>query len=291
MDLPENLVDRVLAKLQLSRRPEPTLAGLHALYSAWCRRVPFDNIRKLIHVRRGDPGPLPGDAPEDFLGHWLRCGAGGTCWAGNGALCALLTALGFDARRAIATMLAASDSPPNHGSTTVSFDGLRYLVDASMLHDEPLPLDEPLLDGRAPVSASAAWKVDCGRRDGHWSIRWRPLHKPDGLDCRIERFDVDEAAFRRMHEQSRTSSPFNHELYVRVNRDDSVIGAAFGRRVEIDGSGHAAQRPLPAKDRLRFLIEQVGIHEELALQLPPEQPTPPMPPAPSAPRPGFGGRF
>lgn len=81
--LPEELIEAVLAKLILSHRPAPTLEGLKTLYSAWCRRVPFDNIRKLIHLRNADPGPLPGDAAKDFFDHWLRFGSGGTCWAGD----------------------------------------------------------------------------------------------------------------------------------------------------------------------------------------------------------------
>src|SRR5580692_149390 len=119
MSLPQAMIDRVLERLELTGRPEPTLAGLSAVYCAWCRHVPFDNIRKLIHVRRGDPGVLPGDDAGDFFHGWLRYGAGGTCWAGNGALSVLLVALGFAARRAVATMLVAPNLPPNHGSVTV----------------------------------------------------------------------------------------------------------------------------------------------------------------------------
>jgi N-hydroxyarylamine O-acetyltransferase len=87
--LPEELIDSVLMKLGLAHRPEPTLQGLSSIYGAWCRRVPFDNIRKLSHVRRGDLGKLPGDDAQDFFENWLRFGAGGTCWAGNGAVAAL----------------------------------------------------------------------------------------------------------------------------------------------------------------------------------------------------------
>lgn len=282
VDLPENLVDRVLAKLELARHPEPTLEGLHAVYSAWCRRVPFDNIRKLIHVRRQDPGVLPGDDAGDFFDGWIRFGAGGTCWAGNGALCALLTTLGFDARRAVATMLVAANLPPNHGSTTAVFDGRRYLVDASILHDEPLLLDEHALLGEHAlgVAAAPAWNAACRLHDGHWHVRWRPLHKPEGIDCRIDQFDSQAAIFRQRHEQSRGWSPFNYELHVRMNRDTSVIGSAFGQRIEIDESGRAVQRPLPACDRIRFLVEEIGIHEELAAMVPPDVPTP-RPPSPA----------
>jgi N-hydroxyarylamine O-acetyltransferase len=294
MSLPEAMVDRVLAKLEMTGRPEPTLPGLSAVYSAWCRHVPFDNIRKLIHVRRGDPGVLPGDDAGDFFDNWLRFGAGGTCWAGNGALGALLATLGFAARRGVATMLVAPNLPPNHGSITVLLDERRYLVDASILHHEPLLLEAlpsphepaPVAGRPAPgrpapgtpaAAAHSAWSAVGHWRDGHWHIRWRPLHKLDGLDCRIDRFDAEAAAFRQFHEQSRAWSPFNYELYVRTNRANSVMGAAFGQRVEIDDSGEAVQRPLQAGDRIRFLVEEVGIHEELAAMVPPDLPTPPRP--------------
>ena len=78
------------------------------------------------------------------------------------------------------------------------------------------------------------------------------------------------ADFRALHEQSRGWSPFNHELYVRLNRVDTVIGAAFGRRVEFGGRGQVLQRALQEVDRLRFLIDEIGIHEELARALPPD---------------------
>jgi len=55
-----------------------SLAGLADLYGAWCRRVPFDNIRKLIHVRADNPAALPGDAPNAFFEAWLAHGTGAT---------------------------------------------------------------------------------------------------------------------------------------------------------------------------------------------------------------------
>jgi N-hydroxyarylamine O-acetyltransferase len=271
--LPKELVERVLAKLGLSHWPDPTAEGLRAIYFAWCRRVPFDNIRKMIHLRRGDPGSLPGDQARDFFENWLHYGTGGTCWAGNGALYALLDSLGFAAQRAVATMLVAPNLPPNHGSVTVRCDAQRYLVDASILHDEPLALEEC----RATAVAHPSRVTHCSIRDGHWTIGWRPLHRPDGLDCRMDRFDATSAMFCELHEQSRKWSPFNCELYVRLNRGDTVVGAAFGRRVEFDGTGRVAQRPLLGLERIEFLIEEIGIHEGLAHALPQDLPTPPPP--------------
>src|SRR5262245_47747961 len=87
------LVERVLERLGLQDRPDVSLPALADLYERWSRRVPFDNIRKLIHVRANDPRTLPGDTPNEFFEAWLKHGTGATCWAGNGALCELLVAL------------------------------------------------------------------------------------------------------------------------------------------------------------------------------------------------------
>jgi N-hydroxyarylamine O-acetyltransferase len=285
--LPEDLIDAVLAKLDLSVRPEPTLRGMAAIYSAWCRRVPFDNIRKMIHLRGGAPGPLPGDDALDFFHHWTRFGTGGTCWAGNGALYVLLDSLGFAAQRALGSMLAVPNpppgQPPNHGSTTVRFDGRTYIVDASILHGEPMLLQERLTTPTptptpGPALAAAthcAWSVTCEIRDGRWYIAWRPLHRPAGIDCRIDEFDAAASTCRALHERSRSFSPFNSELNVRLNRGDRVIGVGFGQHVVLHGSGEVAQRPLQGNDRMKFLIEEIGIHEELAMALPPDVPAAP----------------
>src|SRR5690242_18524933 len=53
------LRERVLARLGLQQNPATTLAGLREVYAAWCANVPFDNVRKLIHVRSENKGPLP----------------------------------------------------------------------------------------------------------------------------------------------------------------------------------------------------------------------------------------
>src|ERR1043166_1095811 len=163
-ELAPDLLERVLMQLGLSERPAPALVGLQTLYAAWCRRVPFDNVRKLIHVRNHDPGPLPGDDAAEFFEAWLTYGTGGTCWAGNGALHALLVSLGFQASRGMGTMLVAPHIPPNHGTVLVTSGAPRYVVDASILHSEPLPLDASTPTG----VTHPAWGVQCGMRDGYW---------------------------------------------------------------------------------------------------------------------------
>jgi N-hydroxyarylamine O-acetyltransferase len=268
-----DLLEQVLSRLGLADRPAPTLDGLQTLYAAWCRKVPFDNVRKLIHLHSHAPGPLPGDDPAEFLEAWLAYGTGGTCWAGNGALHAVLVSLGFAAIRGMGTMHAAPEAPPTHGTVVVTWEGTRYLVDASILHGAPLPLHES-----APTSiAHPVWGVHCTKRDGTWYIRWRPLHQPDGLDCRLQYLHVSRETFRARHEQSRAWSPFNYEVYARAIRGETMVGVAHSQRVAFDSVGGVSHTPLEGDDRLRVLIDELGMHEAIVHQLPLDTPTPPPP--------------
>jgi N-hydroxyarylamine O-acetyltransferase len=267
------LAERVLAKLGLSALPTPDRAGLAALYAAWCRSVPFDNARKLIHLRAGDPAPLPGDAPSEFFAAWLQHGAGGTCWALHGALCALLEACGFDARRAIATMLVMPDLPPNHGTVTVRLDGETLLVDGTLQHGVPLAL----YGARESAVAHPAWGVTARPEGAKWLVRWRSPFTLTDMDCRLDSLAGDDAAFRTYHEATRTWSPFNFQLNVRVHRGGGVVGVTRGERIFIDAAGAVARAPIAGAERLRFMIEEAGFSEELAVRVPEDIPLQPPP--------------
>ena len=271
--LAPDLVERVLDGLGLSRAPAIDLAGLRAIYRAWCRRVPFDNIRKRIHMGARAAGALPGDTAEDFFEGWLKFRTGGTCWAGNGALCTLLAMVGFDVRRGIGTMLARPDLLPNHGTVIVELEGRAYVVDASILYSEPLLLGEQEIT----AVEHPAWGVRCVRREGLWHIHWRPLHAPAGFECRIERLSATAAEFRERHDQTREWSPFNYELHARLIRGEALVGVAMGQRVAFDASGGVDQRRLSEDARKCVLIDELGISEEIVARLPPDTPTPPPP--------------
>ncbi|MBL9175934.1 MAG: arylamine N-acetyltransferase [Verrucomicrobiales bacterium] len=271
--LPGDLRERVLESLGLQGPPQADWAGLHRLYDAWCRNIPFDNLRKLLHLRGGLEGPLPGATPEDFLQSWIQYGTGGTCWSNAAALHSLLTTLGFDARLGLGTMLVVPDLPPNHGTVLVTLDSQRFLVDGSMLHGEPLLLEDASVTG----VGHPAWGVRCDRRDGRWHVWWRPLHKVDGFECRLEHFDATPEDYRQRYEQTRGWSPFNYEVSARRNRGDSVSGVAFGHAVTLNPDGSVHREPVDLAERNRILIEEVGIREELVAQLPADIPTPPPP--------------
>jgi N-hydroxyarylamine O-acetyltransferase len=284
------LVERVLEGLGLSQAPPVSLAGLTALYDAWCRNVPFDNVAKLIHVRGHDPSLLPGNAPEGFFETWLRHGCGGTCWAGNGALHALLEAIGFEAHRAVATMLVAPGIPPNHGSVVVRLAGPEeeedYVVDASILHREPLRM----APGEAVEIDHRAWGVE-----GHWvgggfRIRWRNfMTGGDPMDCAFDAVGVDRGEFSARHEATRAWSPFNFGLCLNLVRHEGRIGAALGRLMRLDAQGTLEELPAGPEERRRFLVEEIRMSPEIVSRLPDDVPMAP-PPAPVRSGPGSSGR-
>lgn len=271
--LDPELVERVLSEFGLSKRPNIDLSGLKEIYRAWCCNVPFDNIRKLIHVTEQNPAPLPGDTASDFFDAWLKHGTGGTCWSANGALHALLHSLGFNAVRGLATMLVVPHLPPNHGTVIVEMNGTRYLVDASILHELPLQLDEK----HPPDLDEFRWKLELRRLDDKWHIWWQPLHMLDGLDCRLDDFPLTLSKFQELHESTRDWSPFNYELQTRKIVHDKTIGIGRSVWVELDIDGTSNIRKIDIVERDKLLIERSGYSEEIVSKLPVDRPTPPPP--------------
>jgi N-hydroxyarylamine O-acetyltransferase len=251
--------------------PSRDLAGLQAVYAAWCRSVSFDNVLKMIHVAEARPGPLPGSTAERFFEAWLACGAGGTCWAGNGALHGLLEALGFDVQRAIATMMPSHSPAPNHGSVVVSLEGEGWIADASILTAEPIRIPAPGEPAGTGPLPRLEWL------DGKPAVIWRTLRVPDGFPCRIERIGAGNAEWDAFHRESGVWSPFNFELSARVVRGPATIGVSPGQQFAIEADGSISASPQDHAARQRFLIEELGISEDVARRLPDDRPVPPRP--------------
>ena len=272
--LSKDLVTLILRKLGVSTSATPSIEGLTQIYTAWCQRVPFDNVQKLIHVRGGHDTPLPGSTAQDFFHNWLDHGTGGTCWSGSNALAALLTSLGFNARREIGTMLAAPDLSPNHGTVVVHFGPEEdYLVDTSILHQLPLQL----YSGGITAIAHPAWGIQATRQQERWHLHWRPLHMTAGFVCRYEPVGEDHPDFEHRYDQTRGWSPFNYQLSARLNRGNEVIGFAFGNAVTLHEDGRVTSQPVTHRERTAFLVEEMGFSEEIAQRLPEDVPTPPPP--------------
>lgn len=206
--LTERGVDEIVGHLGLSERPPTDEDGLAMLYRAWCRRVPFDNLRKIV-ARHFDLPEMPGIDPPDFFAAWQLTGAGATCWGSNNALHALLTGLGFDARLRAASMF---DTEINHGTTLVKIGEIDWLVDTSVHSDKPLPLVEgqaATVDHEGYVTSvrpdPEGWLIDC------------PTPDPSvALPCRLHG-DLTHAETEAANEKSRDWSPFNDGICAQIN--------------------------------------------------------------------------
>lgn len=271
--LATRLRDQVLTAFGFSDLPSIDEEGLSQIYDAWCRNVPFDNLRKLIHVRAQNPAPLPGSTADDFFTAWLAHRTGGTCWAGNGALCSLLQSIGFDSSRGVATMLVSPTLPPNHGTVVVRLPEAKHLrlCDASILHRVPIELAPSL------PHAKLSHNVQLSLVDGKWVVRWIPAHLPNGLDCRIEYFPTDDADFQARHDATRGWSPFNYLPVVRTIRGRCAVGVYGSDWYQLSSDGQVEKRSLTVTERAEMLVNQLGYSEEIVSQLPKDEPIPPPP--------------
>ena len=118
------LLERVLVKLGLRSKPRTDLDGLNEIYAAYSGHIPNDNIQKRIWLVGDKSRPVTGGDPVEFFENWLTHGTGGTCFPAAGGLYAVLVALGFDARRILASvMMEGIERDGNHGRVLVRMDG------------------------------------------------------------------------------------------------------------------------------------------------------------------------
>jgi N-hydroxyarylamine O-acetyltransferase len=268
------VVDAVLERLGFADRPAPDRAGLDALYLAWCRRVPFDNLVKRIHLAGGSAEPFPNGPPDAFLATYVRDGTGGTCWPSSGGLHALLVALGFDARRGSAAMYDNLSGPIHtHGTVLVRIDGVDHWVDSSMLTDVPLPL----VPGGETHRDDALNPVRSEPVDDLWRVWWTGSGDGESIGCLLLDDDVSAEHFLARYEWSRGWSPFNKGLFATRNTDDARITISVGQRFERRASGITAT-PL-GDDRDRILVEEFGYSESIVARLPADDPRPDSEPA------------
>lgn len=248
--LPPALRDAVCARLGVAIAP-PSLAFLNAVYGAWCLRIPFDNVRKLIALREGYTAPLPGTHAVDFFAHWLAHGTGGTCWSSSNALHMLLGALGFTTRRIAGSMRDLGYI--THGSTVVTVEGRDWLVDSSALTQRPVPIfTGPYLD---PDPAFATtWASD---GDTHL-LHFGGAPGPEHTVCRFMIDPIDYPFLCGAHERSTTIGRFNELTYARRNVADGFL--VLWAAVRYHRTAHGTDvRPLDRDALRQVLADDFGI--------------------------------
>lgn len=260
--------EAVLDRLGFSGPPAPDRDGLDAVYLAWCRTVPFDNVVKRIDVSAGT-SPFRNDRPEGFFAFFLAHGVGGTCWPSSRALGALLHSLGFTVRLGSASMADdVAGRVHTHGTILATVDDDLLWVDTSMLTDVPVPL----VRGEATELAHPVRPVHVEPVDDLWRVHWLQSAQPESMGCLLLDDDVDGAHYSERYEWSRGWSPFNTSLFATTNRADHVVSLALGRRMVRDADGVHDQGLLDGDARRQALVEEFGYSEEIADLLPPDEP-------------------
>ncbi len=257
--LPEGLFERVLERLGLTAPPPLTLEGLNRLYVAWCRAVPFDNVRKRIAMASGERGPLPGGKAPDFFSAWLRHGTGGTCWPTSNALYSIVSACGFAARRVSGSM--RDMGKPNHGSVKVRLEEEDYLVDSSMLVERALPLGLEKLEIPDPLHP-----VTVEPLEETWRLLIPLTMSETPLSCRLLDDPVNLEFYLDRYEWSRTNSPFNQGLFARRNFEGSVTSFIGPNRFVKDSKG-VTQTLLDPEALGEALVSDLGLSSEIVAQL------------------------
>lgn len=259
-----SLVERVLEHFGFSDFPEPTLDSLHRVYKAWSRGVGYDNVQKRIYFGEAATGPFPLADPNDFVEAYLKHGTGGSCWVAAEAFYGLLYRLGFDVCRVAGQMLNCNDPmKPNHGSVLVNFDGIDYAADPSMCGEEAIAL----IKGKSTSAASPAHGLWSHGDGNYW---WKPGHSRTAIEYTTQFRPCSYNYFVERYEKTKEFSLFNSVLYVRRNTDDGILTIGRGNLIRVDNTGSMASEPIAPEDLPTYLIDFMGLSEEIVSRLPPD---------------------
>jgi arylamine N-acetyltransferase len=270
-----DILVRVLAKLDIASGPTLDLFGLNRLYAAYSSRVPNDNVQKRIWLTGDRATPVTGGDPNRFFDDWLDHGTGGTCFAANGALCALLRAIGFDARRISGSVLMEGiEQDGNHGSVTVRLDGTEYLVDAQLAAFKALPL----VPGVFASTGEGIHDIRAVPVPQGFDVYWYPganRHKPLIMRPNLEMGTVDHEYFLAQYALStlahRRRSPFNDALFVGRHFPGSILIVSRNSRIEVSSENIVSKSEITLAERARILIDVLGISERAVNAIPPDQ--------------------
>jgi N-hydroxyarylamine O-acetyltransferase len=259
----------VRERIGLRQKPELDLTGLNQLCAAFCGNISFDNVQKRIWFAGPQTSPLPGSDPNEFFNNFLRHGTGGTCWPINGALYALVHALGFQARRIVGSVIVEGyPRGANHGSVLVDLDEISYVVDAWMASFKALPLilgsttstGEGIHDVRA-VPIETGFEIICFPGfDRVHPLPFRPEHEYD---------PVDHAFFLARAERTKTVGFFNELVFITRHFPDSILTIGRKSKFHVAADGTLTRTEPTEAERKKSFIEEFGLSEEIVDAIPP----------------------
>jgi arylamine N-acetyltransferase len=255
--LDEGSAERLLRLLGM-RAGLAGFAGLTELVGAYSRRVPFENISKLLYKQRRG---LTYIADIDlFLDGIERWNFGGTCYANNYYLCRLLLALGYHARLCGADM----STPDVHAAIVTELDGEEYLIDAGYAAPFAAPMRRGLREdfvihcGRNQYVLNPQDTAGCSRLE----------HRRDG--AAIHGYTLKPQARELEHFRGAIESSFcpdatfmNAVLVARFRPEGFVT--LHNEKVLIERDGESEEYQLSGRNEMCVEIERLfGIPDEIA---------------------------
>jgi len=240
---------------------KPDLSSLNQIYSAWCQRVPFDNLIKRQYLNdiklKGQPLPT-----EDFFESYLTHGTGGTCWNTSLALYSLLKELNFPVRIAAGDMLVPFDLfHPNHGSIIATFGKDQYLVDTSMRSKFVLQLHP----SQSTSSNSGVYSIHGKPQKDGWLVTWKPAHGRSDLDCSINMLQVTPELVIKQYQKTVSASPFNSSLYASIHHNDGLVTCLDKKVILIDPQGNIAEKNFKDKNERNDYLKSTFQYSEAAI--------------------------
>jgi arylamine N-acetyltransferase len=225
--------------------------GLRAFYRAWCLNVPFDDLQKTLVLFENPGPPLPPLDSRQFFQDWLTCGTGGTCWQHSDALYTLLCALGFDARRAVASMYDMG--VPGHATVIVRLpDASHWILDNALLTMEPLRMDR-----EAPSFFRGAFYAEVELEGDQVYVHG--IHPPmDDIFFRLLDHDVPESFYATRWAGTHLSGPFVRTAHVRKNFADRFCVLRGNTLYTVQGEVITTQT-VGAEEVVSLLKETFGI--------------------------------
>ena len=273
--LPLLLFERVLSKLGLSEQPTLDIQNLTRVYAAYSGHIPNDNVQKRIWLAGDRTNPPPGGEPIEFFASWLDHGTGGTCFAANGALCALLSDIGFDARRfSGGVLMEGLEHDGNHGTVIVRLDETNYLVDAQLASFVPLPL----VPGQFASTGEGIHDISAIPNGDGFDVSWHPganRERPMVMRPDIAKGSVAHADFLAQYALSasreRRRSPFNQALFVGRHMRGKTMIVSRNARIVVSSDNAVSKTEITPLERVRTLIEDFELSEQVVNSIPPDE--------------------